>query len=320
MVVVTGASQGIGRAVARALAVKHAKVALIARGTDGLLGAEREVKALGGEALVLPLDVSDAAAVQAAADCVVRQWGRIDGWVNDAMVSVFSPVAEMKAEEYRRVTEVTYLGAVHGTLSALKAMRAQGHGTIVQVGSALCYRSIPLQSAYCASKAAIRGFTDSLRCELLHDKSPIRVSMVHLPAVNTPQFEVVRNRLPHHAYPVPPVFEPEVAARGVLHALEHPTRELWVGGPTVLALVGQRFIPGLLDHYLARKAWDGQQTKALPKPTGDNLDAPLPGDRGAHGRFDADSRAMSFELSARRHRVALAVGALALRSARRALR
>ncbi len=320
VVVVTGASQGVGRAVARALAVKGAKVGLIARGIDGLEGAAREVRALGGEALVLPLDVSDADAVFAAADRVVAQWGRIDGWINDAMVSVFSPVSQMRPEEYRRVTEVTYLGSVHGTLAALKHMQRQNAGTIVQVGSAVSYRSIPLQSAYCAAKAATRGFIDSLRCELLHDQSPIRLAMVHLPAVNTPQFDVARSRLPRHPAPLGPIFQPEVAAQAVIHALRHPSRELWVGAPTVLAMLGQRLAPGLLDRSLARRAWDAQQSSSLPAPQGDNLDAPLPGNRGAHGPFDAGARRGSVELWLRRHPISVALGVLAMLGARRALR
>jgi NAD(P)-dependent dehydrogenase (short-subunit alcohol dehydrogenase family) len=320
--VVTGASAGIGRAVARALGRRRCKVGLVARGLDGLEAAAREIRAAGGEALVLPLDVADATAVDAAADRVVTEWGRIDVWVNDAMASVFAPVAETTPAEYRRVTEVTYLGYVHGTLAALRHMRRRGDGVIVQIGSALSYRSIPLQSAYCAAKAAVRGFTDSLRCELHHERSRIRVTAVHLPAVNTPQFQVVRSRLPKHPRPVPPIFQPELVAGAVLHAIEHRPRELWVAWPTVKAILGQRVAPGLLDRYLARAAWDAQQTDALRHRHPDSLDAPLPGDRGAHGEFDAAARSFSVALWLRRRRtlVAAAVAVLAAAFGARGLR
>jgi NADP-dependent 3-hydroxy acid dehydrogenase YdfG len=311
VVVVTGASSGVGRAIAQALGAAGARVALIARGLDGLLGAGADVERAGGEALLLPLDLADADAVHDAADRVVATWGAIDAWVNDAMVSVFAPADEITPSEHRRVLEVNYLGTVHGTLAALRHMRRKGAGTILQVGSALAYRSIPLQSAYCASKAAIRAFTDSLRSELIHARSRVRLTMVQLPAVNTPQFDVVRNRLGRHARPVPPTYQPEVAARAVLAALRRPPRELWVGWSTVAAIVGQRLAPGLLDRVLARAAWDAQTTDRLPPHDTDNLDAPLPGDRGAHGPFDDEARAHSTELWARRHRLALAAGALA---------
>ncbi|HEY5945194.1 MAG TPA: SDR family oxidoreductase [Kofleriaceae bacterium] len=310
VVVVTGASQGIGRAIARELGARRARVALIARNIDGLGGAAEEINAAGGEALVLPLDVSDAKAVDAAADAVVERWGRIDVWINNAMVSVFSPIALMTADEYRRVTEVTYLGYVYGTCAALRHMRERDAGTIIQIGSALAYRSIPLQSAYCAAKAAVRGFTDSLRCELIHDNSNIKVSMIQLPAVNTPQFDVVRNRLGKHGQPVPPIFQPEVIARGVMHAIEHPTRELWIGWPTVKAIIGQRLIPGLLDRYLAHHGYDAQMTDDLPPTLLDNVDHPLPGDRGAHGDFDDRAKTASPELWLRLHRGAIALAAV----------
>jgi short-subunit dehydrogenase len=218
---------------------------------------------------------------------------------------VFASIAETSADEYRRVTEVNYLGTVHGTLAALRHMRRRGSGLIVQIGSALAYRSIPLQSAYCASKAAIRGFTDSLRCELRHEKSAIRVTMLQLPGLNTPQFDVVRNRLGKHARPVPPYYQPEVVARAFLHALEHPPREMWIGWTTVAAILGQRLIPGLLDRYLAERAWSSQVTDALAPTSRDNLDAPLPGDRGAHGAFDADAKDTSLQAWLRVHRGAL---------------
>ena len=313
VVAVTGASSGVGRAIARAFGAQGAKVGLIARGVDGLEAAAEEIRAAGGEALVLPTDVSHAAEVQKAAAAIVERWGRIDTWVNDAMVSVFSPVVEMNPEEYRRVTEVSYLGYVYGTLAALRYMVPADDGVVIQIGSALVYRSIPLQSAYCASKAAIRGFTDSLRCELFHDRSRVKVCMLQLPAVNTPQFDVVRTRLPRHPQPVPPIFQPEVIARAALHLAEHPRRELWVGWSAAKAIFAQKFIGGLLDRYLARKGWDSQMddrpVDPLTRP--DNLAAPLPGDRGAHGDFDARSRPASSELWLRLNAGKLAAGAAA---------
>lgn len=310
--VVTGASSGIGRAVARELGAQGAKVALIARNVEALAAAAREIRDVGGEALVIPLDVSDAQAVQDAADHVVAQWGNIDVWINNAMISVFAPADRIKPAEYRRVTEVNYLGYVYGTLAALRVMKPRNEGVIVQIGSALAYRSIPLQSAYCASKAAIRGFTDSLRSELLHQNSRIHLTMLQLPAVNTPQFEVVRSRLSGHPQPVPPIYQPEVIARAVLHAIRHPRRELWIGWSAMKAIVGQRLIPGLLDRYLAKRAWDGQTTDDLPpghplEHREDNIDTPIPGDRGAHGPFDARARAFSSKLWLSMHRGRLAL-------------
>src|SRR5512138_992137 len=282
VVVVTGASSGVGRAIARAFGARGARVGLIARTREALEHCAEEIRRAGGDALVLPLDVADAAAVERAADEVVARWGRIDTWVNDAMVSVFSPVKEMRPEEYRRVTEVNYLGAVHGTLAALKHMLPRDEGHVIQIGSALVYRSIPLQSAYCASKAAMRGFTDSLRCELLHDRSRVKVSMLQLPAVNTPQFDVVRSRLPNHPQPVPPIYQPEVIARAALYVAEHPRRELWIGWSAVQAILGQRIVPGLLDRYLGRMGYSAQQTDEPADPRRpDNVDRPIPGDRGA---------------------------------------
>jgi NAD(P)-dependent dehydrogenase (short-subunit alcohol dehydrogenase family) len=311
--VITGASSGVGRAIARAFAEQGARVALIARGRTGLEAAANEVRALGGDAAVLPLDVSDAAAVDAAADSVAETWGGIDIWVNDAMVSVFSPAALTHPKEFRRVTEVNYLGYVYGTLAALRHMRKRDSGLIMQIGSALAYRSIPLQSAYCASKAAIRGFTDSLRTELLHERSNVKVTMLQLPAVNTPQFEVVRSRLPGHPFPVPPVYQPEVIARAAVHAVLHPRREVWLGWSATKAIAGQRVIPGPLDKYLAKRAWDGQMTDDLPPGhprthNRDNVDKPLPGDPGAHGPFDAQARTWSTKLWAREHGGWLALG------------
>jgi short-subunit dehydrogenase len=296
--VVTGASAGVGRAIVREFAREGAKVGLIARTPEALEAAAEEVRRAGSEALVLPLDVSDADAVFAAAERVVAEWGQIDLWVNDAMVSVFAPVVETTPAEFRRVTEVNYLGYVHGTLAALRHMRPRDSGTILQIGSALAYRSIPLQSAYCASKAAARGFTDSLRSELYRERSAIKVTFLQLPAVNTPQFDVVRSRLHDHPQPVPPVYQPEVIARAAVYAAVHPRREYWIGWNTIKALLGQRFIPGLLDRHLSRVAWDGQTTRSLPpghplEHHQDNVDAPLPGDRGAHGPFDHIARTWS---------------------------
>jgi len=312
--VVTGASSGVGRAIARAFAAAGADVALIARNSEALENAAREIRELGRRALPLPLDVADAPAVDAAAELVVEQWGAIDIWVNDAMVSVFSPVREMTADEFRRVTEVNYLGYVYGTMAALRHMRPRNRGVIMQIGSALAYRSIPLQSAYCASKAAIRGFTDSLRSELIHDRSGIKLTMLQLPAVNTPQFEVVRNRLPEHPQPVPPIYQPEVIARAAVRAAAKPRREVWIGWSAVKAIIGQRLIPGALDGYLARNAWTSQETTELPpghpqRHDLDNVDATLPGDRGAHGPFGARARTSTTELSVRRSAPWLALAA-----------
>jgi NADP-dependent 3-hydroxy acid dehydrogenase YdfG len=303
VVAVTGASSGVGRAVARALGVEQARVALIARNEQALQHAAVEIRDTGGEALVLPLDLSDATAVQKAATEIVAHWGRIDAWINDAMVSVFSPVREMQPDEYLRVTQVTYLGTVYGTLAALREMLSRNQGHIVQIGSALAYRSIPLQSAYCAGKAAVRAFTDSLRSELLHDRSRVKVSMLQLPAVNTPQFDVVRSRLPRRPQPVPPIYQPEVIARAVLYVLRHPTRELWVGASAMKAILGQRVMPGLLDRYLARTGYRSQQTREPAELSRkDNLWSPLPGDQGAHGRFDRRARRHNLELSLRMRR------------------
>jgi short-subunit dehydrogenase len=315
--VVTGASSSVGRAIARAFADEGADVALIARNREALEVAAREVRVRGSQALVFPLDVSVASAVDQAADYIAAAWGGIDIWVNDAMVSVFSPVNETTADEYRRVTEVDYLGYVHGTLAALRHMRAQDRGVIMQIGSAVAYRSIPLQSAYCAAKAAIRGFTDSLRSELIHERSSVSVTMLQLPAVNTPQFEVVRNRLDKHPQPLPPIFQPELIARAAVEAALRPRREIWVGWSAVRAIAGQRLIPGFLDRYLARHAWEGQQTDRLPpghepRHARDNVDEPLAGDPGAHGPFDERARAWSSRAWVRRHAKALALGALTL--------
>jgi NADP-dependent 3-hydroxy acid dehydrogenase YdfG len=314
VVVVTGASSGVGRAIARAFGACGAKVGLLARTEEALNNCKREIEQAGGEALVLPLDVTDAIAVERAAEQVVARFGRIDTWINVAFVSVFSPVSQMTANEYRRVTEVNYLGYVHGTMAALKQMRPRNQGTIIQIGSALVYRSIPLQSAYCASKAAIRGFTDSLRCELIHEKSGIRLSMLQLPAVNTPQFDVVRSRLARKAQPVPPIYQPEIIAEAAVRVSERPVRELWLGTSAIKAIVGTRLAPGFADWFLGHFGYDAQQT-GEPEVPGrpDNVFMPLPGDRGAHGRFDARARRFSFEVWARLHiRGVVAAAGLAL--------
>jgi short-subunit dehydrogenase len=329
--VVTGASSGVGRAVARALADEGCSVALIARSGEALEAAAEEVRERGVRALVFAIDVSVSHAVDDAADRVAREWGGIDIWVNDAMVSVVSPVSEMTADEFRRVMEVDYLGYVHGTLAALRHMRPRDRGVIMQIGSAVAYRSIPLQSAYCGAKAAIRGFTDSLRSELIHERSGVAVTMLQLPAVNTPQFEMVRNRLPKHPQPIPPIFQPEVIARAAVEAALRPRREVWVGWSAVRAIVAQRLIPGFLDRYLARHAWEAQETERLPvghppRHAKDNVDEPLPGDRGAHGPFDERARSSSTRAWTRAHLGWLGLAALPLaglaawRPLRRALR
>jgi short-subunit dehydrogenase len=300
VVVITGASAGLGRAVAREFGSHGAKVGLIARGIAGLEAAKREIESAGGTAMVVPLDVADANAIENAAASIEHQFGPIDIWVNNAMASVFSPVKEMEAEEYKRVTEVTYLGVVYGTLAALRRMLPRDRGVIIQVGSALAYRSIPLQSAYCAAKHAIAGFTDSLRCELIHDKSNVRVSMLQMPALNTPQFGWVKSRLKHKAQPVPPVFQPEVGAKVVYWAAHHSEREVYVGWPTVEAILGNKLAPGWLDRYLGKTGFDSQQTSEPEDPNRpDNLWKPLPGDHGAHGRFDSQAHERSWEVRAR---------------------
>jgi NAD(P)-dependent dehydrogenase (short-subunit alcohol dehydrogenase family) len=315
IVAITGASAGVGRATVRRFAKSAARIALMGRGRDGLEAAREDVERAGGQALVLPMDVADAAAVEAAAARIEAELGPIDIWINNAMVSVFSPIHEMTAEEFRRVTEVTYLGCVHGTLAALKRMRPRNRGVIVQVGSALAYRAIPLQSAYCAAKHAARGFTDSLRCELLHEKSNVRVTMVHLPAVNTPQFRWVKSRLPHKAQPVPPIFQPEVAADAIYFAAHHSRREFYVGLPTVKAIVANKFAPGLLDRFLGRNGFASQQHDGLEDPNrANNLWEPLAGDHGAHGVFDQRAKSWSPQFWADKHRgwLSLAIAALAL--------
>ena len=318
IVMVTGASAGVGRAVARAFGQRSACVGLFARGRAGLEGAARDVAAAGGRALVLPGDVADADRVEEAAAALEQTFGPIDIWVNNAMASVFSPVAAMEPTEYKRVTEVTYLGVVHGTLSALRRMKPRNRGVIVQVGSALAYRGIPLQSAYCAAKHAIEGFCDSLRAELLHDASGVHVTMVQLPAMNTPQFDWVKSRLRGRAKPVPPIFQPEVAADAILWAADHPRREYFVGFPTVEAIVGDRLAAGLADRYLARYGYDAQQTSEPEnRDRPHNLWSPVDDTRdfGAHGRFDSSARTSSAELVISKHRRAFAALGVALAAA-----
>ena len=313
---ITGASAGLGRATAREFGRHGAKVGLIARGVDGLEAAKREIESAGGSAMVLPLDVADASAIEKAAAAVEQEFGSIDIWVNNAMASVFSPVKEMQPEEYKRVTEVTYLGVVYGTLAALKRMLPRDQGTIVQVGSALVYRSIPLQSAYCAAKHAIAGFTDSLRCELIHDKSNVQVTMVQMPALNTPQFGWVKSRLKYKAQPVPPIFQPEVGARAIYWAAHHSRREIYAGWPTVEAIVGNKLAPGLLDRYLGKTGFDSQQTSEPEDPNRpSNLWQPLKGDHGAHGTFDPQARETSLELQASLSRRWIGAGLAAIAAA-----
>ncbi|HEY3861541.1 MAG TPA: SDR family oxidoreductase [Verrucomicrobiae bacterium] len=313
VVMITGASAGIGRATAQAFARRGAWIGLLARNEERLEAARGEVESLGGRALALPADVADDKAVEAAAERLEMEFGPIDIWINNAMASVFSPIAEMEPSEYRRVTEVTYLGYVWGTLAALRRMRPRDHGVIVQVGSALAYRGIPLQSAYCAAKHAIEGFTDSLRCELIHDKKNIHVCIVEMPAVNTPQFAWVKSRLPKKAQPVPPIFQPEVAADAIVFAATHRRREIYVGFPTVEAIIGNKIAPGILDRYLARTCFKSQQTNEPKDPNQpDNLWESVPGKFAAHGSFDSRARPFSWQFWWNKHRWLGAVSACVL--------
>jgi short-subunit dehydrogenase len=314
-VMITGASAGVGRATAIAFARRGDCVGLIARGRAGLEGAANDVERAGGRALPLQVDVSDADAVDTAASRLEEVHGPIDVWVNNAMASVFSPVREMTASDYKRVTEVTYLGVVNGTLAALRRMLRRDAGSIVQVGSALAYRGIPLQSAYCAAKHAIQGFCDSLRAELLHDKSGVHITMVQLPAMNTPQFEWVKSRLPHRAQPVPPLYAPEIAANAIVWASERARREVYVGLPTAIAITGNKVAAGLGDRYLARTGFESQQTAEPEDPNrADNLWRPVDDirDFGAHGRFAARAKRRSWQLWMTEHRRALSAAAVAL--------
>ena len=323
-IVITGASGGIGRATARAFARPGARIALLARGERGLEGVRREVEHAGAEALAMPTDVADEAQVEAAAAAVEARWGRIDVWVNNAMATIFGPIAALTGEQIKRATEVTYLGGVHGTLAALKRMRPRDRGVIVQVGSALAYRAIPLQAPYCAAKHALRGFTDSLRCELLHDRSNVHVTSVHLSAFNTPQFDWALNLIGRRPMPVPPIFQPELAAHAIVWASRHRRREVFVGWPAVKAVVGNKIMPGVLDRILARTGYDGQITpEPVPPDACANLHEPCDTNPGAHGRFDREARPDSLQWWITTHRGLLAgvaaacvgagVAALALR-------
>jgi short-subunit dehydrogenase len=314
--VITGASGGVGRATARRLATRGAKIALLARGKDGLEGARLDVEERGGQAIAIPTDVSQFDQVQAAADTAEREFGPIDLWINNAMVSMYSPFMKMTPDEFRHIVEVTFLGQVYGTQCALKRMMERDRGVVVQVGSALAFRSIPLQSAYCASKHAIQGFTESVRSELIHQKSNVRLSVVNMPALNTTQFTWTKNKMPHKARPTGTIFQPEVAADAILFAAEHDRREIMVGYTTVEATLGEKVIPGMLDHYLAKAAWQGAM---LPEPADpnqpDNFWAPLAGDHGSHGQFDNVARNFSVQLWATKHRAALLGGLGALTGA-----
>lgn len=311
--VVTGASAGIGRATAIAFAKRGWRVGLIARGADGLRSAEADVRAAGGEALAIQADVAAAAQVEAAAERVEREWGPIDVWVNNAMATIFSPFLEIAPEEFRRATEVTYLGAVWGTLAALKRMKPRDRGAIVQVGSALAYRSIPLQSPYCGAKGALRGFTDSLRSELIHDASRVHLTMVHLSAFNTPQFDWGRNRIGKMAEPLGTIFQPELAGEAIYWAAHRQRREVWIGFPAVKAILGTRVIPGLLDWWLALRAYEGQHTdEPLPHGYKDNLYEAVPGDHGVRGRFSGRSRSSSIQFWLSAHLAGVVSAALVL--------
>ena len=323
-VVITGASAGIGRAAARLFGQRGDRVALIARGRAGLEGAVRDVERAGGTALAVPADVADFALLDRAAKEIEDAFGPIDVWVNVAFASVFAPFAETTPEEFRRVTEVTYLGFVYGTMAALARMRPRDHGAIVQVGSALGARSIPLQSAYCGGKHAINGFTESLRCELRHDKSNVHVTVVQMPAVNTPQFSWVRSRLPRHPQPVPPIYQPEVAARGIVYAADHPRRkQYFVGATTTATILANRVAPALLDRYLARTGYDSQQTGEPEPSRPDNLWEPVDegrgGDHGAHGEFDDKSHRRSAQLLISHHPAAATATAVVTAAAGLAL-
>ena len=318
VVLITGASAGLGRAIAHAYASKGAKLALVARNPEALDAARQECEARGSTAITIPTDVSDFDAVEAAAERTERELGPIDIWINDAMVGVFSPVKEMEASDYKRVTEVLYLGFVHGTMAALKRMLPRDDGTIIQIGSALSYRSVPLQSAYCAAKHAINGFTDALRCELHHDNSSVKITTIQMPAMNTIQFDWVKNRMPHMTQPVPPIFEPELSAKVVLAAgfAKRPRREYWVGTPTVEAIIGQRVIPGLLDWYLGKTCYKNQQIPTKQDPNApNNLYNYVPGKWSARGKFSDRSKRTGAEVFVTLHRHWFALGALGLAAA-----
>jgi short-subunit dehydrogenase len=312
VIVVTGASGGVGRATVRLLARRGAKIALLARGHEGLEGAKREVEELGGQALVLPTDVSQPEEVEAAAWAAEHQLGPIDAWVNNAMVSLYSPFSAMTPDEFRHVVEVTFLGAVYGTHAALRRMRARNRGVVIQVGSALAFRSIPLQSAYCASKHAIVGFTESVRSELIHERSRVRVTSVHMPALNTTQFTWTKNKMEKKVRPAGRIYQPEVAADAILFAIEHNRRAIQVGYTTVEATLGEKVIPGLLDRHLAHAAWEGvllPEEKDGGEP--DNFWEPVRADLGARGHFDEQAWSESPVLWLNKHRVLVGTAALA---------
>jgi NAD(P)-dependent dehydrogenase (short-subunit alcohol dehydrogenase family) len=319
VVVVTGASAGVGRAIAHAFARRGARVGLLARGEPALQAAAREVEELGGSAFVVATDVADFAQVDAAAGAVEAALGPIDVWVNNAMATVFARFLDVHPDEFRRATEVTYLGAVHGTMAALRRMVPRDRGTVVQVGSALSYRAIPLQSAYCGAKFAMRGFTDSVRTELMHDGSNVWITMVQLPAVNTPQFSWCRTKLPKHPQPVPPIFDPEVPAEAVYWAAHHRRRELDVGFSAVKAIVGNKLAPRFADWYLARTGFDSQQVQDMPVGERcDNLFEAIPDEASTRGIFDAQAKRRSYQLYLTMHRrllaglLATAAGAVAV--------
>jgi NAD(P)-dependent dehydrogenase (short-subunit alcohol dehydrogenase family) len=317
VVVVTGASGGVGRATAHAFAKRGAHIALLARGENGLEDCRREVEALGGQAVCLPTDVADAEQVEAAAVRTEAELGPIDVWVNDAMATVFAAFADVTPQEYKRATEVTYLGAVYGTMSALRRMRARNAGTIVQVGSALSYRAIPLQSAYCGAKFAIRGFTDSIRVELRHERSAVHITMVQLPGVNTPQFNWCRSKLPDHPQPVPPIYQPEIPAEAIYWAAHHRRRELWVGYSTLQAIIGTKLSALAGDIYLARTGFSGQQIQGRPVAADrpDNLLEPVPDKAATHGIFDEQAKTRSPQLWLSIHRRALGAAGVAATAA-----
>lgn len=310
VVVVTGASAGIGRAAVREFARRRARIALIARDPDRLEAARAEAERMGAQAIAISADMADHAQVEAAADRIERELGPIDVWVNNAMATVFAPFADVSADDYRRVTDVTYHGFVWGTMAALKRMRPRNRGTVVQVSSALAYRSIPLQSPYCGAKHAIKGFTQSVRTELEHDASAVKLVLVDMPGINTPQFDWCKTTLPRHPKPIGAFCQPEVAGRAIYWAAHGDRPEVWVGYPTVGSVLGEKLFPRLLDRYLARNGIEGQQSdEAIPAGRPDNLWQPVPGDYAAHGSFEAGARAHSLQFWASRHRGWLLAGA-----------
>ena len=311
VVVITGASAGIGRATARRFAEDGARIGLIGRGRPGLEGARREVEERGGEALVLPADVADPAAVDAAASAVEEAFGPIDVWVNNAMVTIYAEFTDIEPDEFERATHVTYLGTVWGTRAALRRMLPRDRGAIVQVCSALGYRGIPLQSAYCGAKHAVKGFTESVVTELLHNDSKVHVGMVQLPGLNTPQFTWGRTKLRRQTQPVPPIYQPELAADAIHFCAHSKRREIFVGAPTVRTILAEKLAPRLVDHYLARRGYDAQQTDQPLDPEGhDNLFEPVEEDRGAHGPFHDEARARSVQYLIAKHRGLVVLGGL----------